>query len=121
MSGGERTSASPMTVKEAVRQTRREAGRLKAVRMALKEMQAALPAPSPEELAEMERGERPVGAEAYLLGVLQAASSDWEIVERGLRYAGAAKTLSRLERDRQRGALTNELPWIRSALNARNA
>ncbi len=120
MSGDERTSASPMTVKEAVRRARREAGRLRDARTVLERLRAALPAPSPEELAQVERGECPPSAEAYLLGVLQAAISELEDVEEDLRYAVAAKTLSRLERDWRRGALTNELPWIRSALSARN-
>jgi hypothetical protein len=53
--------------------------------------------------------------------IKEAAISELEDVEEDLRYAVAAKTLSRLERDWQRGAFSIELPWIRSALSTRNA
>src|SRR6185295_7308005 len=99
MSGNERTSASPMTVKEAVRQARREAGRLREARTVLERVQAAVTAPSPEELAEMERGERPVSAEAHLLGVLEEAIGGLENVENDLRFTLSAKALWDLEKD----------------------
>jgi hypothetical protein len=112
-----------MTVEEPVRRIRREAGRLRAVRTALEQAQAAIPAPSLEELAEMEKGERPVSAEAHLLGVLQAATCELENAEDDLRYAVSTKALSRLETAWQRGDLPNalDLRRIRSALSARQA
>jgi hypothetical protein len=112
-----------MTVEEAVRQVRREAGRLRAVWTALERAQADLPAPSMEELAEMEKGVRAVSPEAHLLGVLQAATSQLESVEDDLRYAVSTKGLSRLEKDWQRGDLPDELDLrrIRAAVSARSA
>jgi hypothetical protein len=123
MSGGERSSASPMTVEEAVRQARREARQMRVTRMILEQMQAAIPAPSPEELAEMERGVRPVSAEAHLLGVLEEAIGGLENVENGLRFTLSAKALWDLEKDWQRGNLPNQrdLKLIRSAASRRNA
>jgi len=116
MSGGQ-----SKTVKEAVRQIQREAGRLRETRTVLKRLQAVLAAPSPEELTAMERGERPVTAEAYLLGVLQAAASRLEDIENDLRLAARSKTLARLEKGWQRGNLAAELEWIRTALRTRKA
>ena len=112
-----------LTVEEAIRQVRREAGRLRAVRTVLEQVQAAIPAPSPEELVKMTRGELPLSAEAHLLGVLFATTSALENVENDLRYDVSAKALSRLEKDWQRGDLPNELDLrrIRSALNERKA
>ncbi len=122
MSGGERSSASRMTVEEAVRQVRREARQLRITRTILEQVQAAIPAPSPEELAEMERGERVLSAEAHLLGALQAATAELENVENDLRLNAGAWALSRLERDWRRGVLPDEeLRWVRSALSRRNA
>ena len=122
MSGGESSSAGRMTVEEAVQRVRREARQLRITRMVLEQVQAAIAAPSPEELAEMERGERVLSAEAHLLGALQAATSELENVENDLRLNVSAWDRSRLERDWQRGVLPNEeLRWIRSALSRRNA
>jgi len=109
MSGGQRK-----TVEEAVRQIRRVAGQLRETRTVLDRLQAVLPAPSPEELTAMERGERPITAEAYLLGVLQGATSKLEDVENDLRLAVGAKALARLEKDWQRGRLADEREWIQS-------
>jgi hypothetical protein len=123
MSDEEDSSASQMTVKQAVQQVRREAVRLRAVRTVLEQVQAAIPAPSPEELAAMAKGERPVSPEAHLLGVLQAAIVELENVEEDLRYAVSTKALSRLDKHWQRGDLPNELDLrrMRAALSARNA
>jgi len=112
-----------MTGEEAVRQVRREAGRLRAVRTVLEQVQADLPAPSPEELAEMANGERPVSAEAHLLGILQAAIRELENAEDDLRYAVSTRALSRLQKDWQRGDLPDELDLrrMRAALSARSA
>src|SRR5687768_6241548 len=98
MSGGERSSASRMTVKEAVRQVRREVRQLRTTRTILAQVQAALAAPSPEELAAMAKGERPLSAEAHLLGVLQAAAAELEDVENDLRLNVSAWGLARLEK-----------------------
>ena len=112
-----------MTVEEVVEQLHREAGRLRAVRTALERMQADIPAPSPEELAEMERGERPVSVEAHLLGVLQAVISALENAEDDLRFAVSTKGLSRLEKDWQQGKRPDKLDLrrIRAAVSARKA
>jgi hypothetical protein len=122
MSGGERPSDSRMTAK-AVWQVRHEAGRLRTVRTVLEQVQAAIAAPSPQELAQMARGERPLSAEAHLLGVLRAAIAELENVEDDLRLGVGAKTLSRLEKNWQRGDLPDErdLRLIRAALSERNA
>ena len=71
----------------------------------------------------MERGERPLSAEAYLLGVLRAAASALENVENDLRLGVGTKALSRLEKDWQRGELPDErdLRLIRAALSERKA
>ena len=118
MSGGERSSARRITVQEALRQVRHEVRLLNATRTILEEVRAALAAPSPEDLAQMERGDRPVSAEAHLLGVLQEAIGELEEVEENLRFGVRAKTLSRLEGDWRRGKLPQEcdLQWIRAAL-----
>jgi hypothetical protein len=123
MSGGERSSASRMTAEEAVWRVRHEAGRLRAVRTVLEQMQAAIAAPSPQELAQMARGERPLSAEAHLLGVLRAAAAALDNVEADLRLGVGTKTLSRLEKDWERGDLPNELDLrlIRAALSERKA
>jgi hypothetical protein len=112
-----------MTVEEAVLQVQREAGRLRATRRVLEQVLAAIAAPSPEELAAMANGERPLSAEAHLLGILQAATAQLENVENDLRLNVSAWDLSRLERSWRRGELPDrqELQWIRSALNERNA
>jgi hypothetical protein len=109
------------TVKEAIREVRREAGRLRAVRRVLEQMQAAVAAPSPEELAEMAKGVRPLSAEAHLLGVLEEAIAGLENVENGLRLNLDAKALWQLEKDWQRGNLPAErdLRLIQAALSAR--
>lgn len=70
----------------------------------------------------MERGERPVSAEAHLLGVLEEAIGGLENVENGLRFTLSAKALWDLEKDWQRGNLPNkrDLRLIRSASSRRN-
>ncbi len=121
MSGGERSADSPMTAEEAVWRVQREANRLRAVRTALEQVQAAIAAPRPEELAEMASGERPLNAEAHLLGVLRAAVGQLDDVEADLRFGVATKSLVRLERDWERGELPGEtdLRRIRAVLSER--
>jgi hypothetical protein len=110
-------------VKEAIRQVRREAGRLRAVRKALRQVQAAVEAPAPEELVEMTKGARPLSAEAHLLGVLEEAIEGLEDLEGGLRLNLDAKTLWQLTKDWQRGSLPAQfdLRLIQRALSARKA
>jgi hypothetical protein len=110
-----------MTVEEAIRRIRREAGRLADVRTVLEQVQAALAAPLPEEVEEMAAGNRPVSAEAHLLGALQAAIVDVENVEEDLRFAVSRDALRRLEEDWKRGRRpdSRDLRRLRSALDAR--
>ncbi len=110
-------------VQEAIRQVRREARRLREVRKALEGMQAAVAAPSPQELTEMAHGLSPLSAEAHLLGVLQRAINALKNVEADLRFDLDAKALWKLEKDWQQGhrRAETDLKLIREALSARNA
>ncbi len=110
-------------MKETIQQVRREARRMRDVRRALEGLRAAVAAPSPEELAEMAKGRRPLSAEAHLLGVLQRAINELQNVEDLLRFALDAKALWELERDWHRGRrpAESDLRLIREALSARNA
>lgn len=112
-----------MTVKEAVLQIRREAGRLGRARRVLEQVQVAIEAPSPDEVARMAEGERPVSAEAHLIGALQRARIDLEDLEEGLRYAVLKETRLRLDEDCNRGIRPSEteLRRIRAGLEARGA
>jgi len=110
-----------MTVDEAVRQIRRENGRLKEVRSALERVQAAVAAPLPDEVQQMAEGARPVSAEAHLLGVLQAALVDLEDVGEDLRYAVSKDALLGLEEAWKKGRRPDAIALrrMRAALEAR--
>jgi len=112
-----------MTVAEAVRQIRREAGAVGKARQALERVQAAIAAPLPEEVAAMAEGSRPVSAEAHLIGILQAAIVELENVEEDLRYLVGKDALRRLEEDWKRGSRPNrrEIRCLQAALEARRA
>lgn len=74
-----------MTIEEAVRQIRREAGRLGSAVKVLEQIQRAIEAPAEEEVRQMEAGARPLSAEAHLMGVLLEALRGLENVESDLR------------------------------------
>ena len=88
-----------MTVDEAIRQIRREAGRLGRTARVLEQIQRAIEPPSAAEVGQMAAGRRPLTAEAHLLGVLQDALRAVENLESDLRYAARKKTLQGLEEE----------------------
>jgi len=112
-----------LTVEEAVRKIRSQAGEVGKARQALELVQAAITAPLPEEVAAIAEGDRPVSAEAHLIGILQAAIVELENVEEDLRYAVLKDTLRRLEEDWKRGSRPSrlEIRCLQAALEARRA
>jgi hypothetical protein len=78
-------------------------------RIALEQVQRALPAPSVEEVREMADGTRPLSAEVHLIGALQDALRALENVETDLQFAAAKRTRLRLEAEWKRGKLPHEL------------
>ena len=112
-----------MTVNEAVRQIRREAGRLARRLQVLERIQGEIEAPPPDEVAGVVQGDRPVGAGLHLIGVLQAALVGLEQVVLDLRDGVRKDELLGLERDWQPGGRPEdaELRRILAGLDARRA
>ena len=109
-----------MTVAEAIRQIRREAGRLSTTAKVLEQVQRDLAAPSADAIREIAAGGHPLTAEARLVAVLQEARRGLDNLESDLRYATSKRMLRRLDEDRKTGTRPTEaeLRLISEALEA---
>ena len=107
-----------LTVEEAIRLIRREAGRLSRTQSALEQIQRAIEAPSADELRRMEEGTRLLSIEAHVIARLQWAILEVERVEKDLRYSLWKSTLLALAEPGTR-ATEEDLSLIRAALEAR--
>ncbi|HEV8577893.1 MAG TPA: hypothetical protein VGX68_02325 [Thermoanaerobaculia bacterium] len=112
-----------MTVNEAVRQIRREAGRLARKLKDLEQIQDEIDAPPPDEVARTVQGQQPIGAGLHLIGLLQAALVGLEGVILDLRDGVRKDELLGLERDWQPGIRPEKakLDRILAGLDARRA
>lgn len=110
-----------MTIEEAVRHIRREAGKLRRIRKALEKGQRAIKPPSEDEVLQMQAGSCPLSVEAHLIGALQKALIHLNDCESELRFAALRSTLAGLEEDWKRGRVPKEfeLRPIRAGLQVR--
>lgn len=108
-------AAAPDPVARAIR---REASRLARSLEALEALQRALPAPGPEELAALLRGERPFGLAAYRIGRLHWAAAQIEAAVLDLRDLARPETGRWLLALHQQGRLPGDetLRYLAGAL-----
>lgn len=112
-----------VSIEEAVREIRLQAGRLAKVRRALNQILRSCALPSAAEIREIGARNRPVGQEVRFIAALCRAVAELEDCETDLWLATERKILDRLEKDWQQGWRPHglKLRRIERAVAARRA